>query len=351
MTDRHPVPVGRLAPSPTGLLHLGHARTFLLAWWHIRSRGGRVVLRLEDLDAPRAGPLYHERVLQDLEWLGLDWSEKPMVQSQEAERFAAAIQRVLRDGLAYACVCTRGDLRTVQSAPQQGVTELRYPGTCRGRFASVPEALRVSGRAPGVRFLTSPGSCRIIDGFAGPLDCDVAAEIGDFLIARRDGAPAYQLAVVVDDARQGVTEVLRGDDLLPSAARQWHLQRALGLPHPVWIHVPLVVDGCGRRLAKRSDSMSLAALRNQGVDPRAIVAWAARSAGHIVPNRVTAQEMVAEFRLGQVPHAAVVVGPAEISALQAERVQRPRRAPSTEQDESRVNGTTPSINRPHGPDG
>jgi glutamyl-tRNA synthetase len=313
-------PVGRLAPSPTGLLHLGHARTFLLAWWHARSRGGRILLRLEDLDAPRIQPHVVAAAERDLEWLGLDWEGTPLVQSQGSERFRAAASELERRGLAYACVCTRGDLRTAQSAPQQGVPELRYPGTCRGRFSSLRAARERTGKTAGLRFLVPGGTVRIADGFAPPFDCDVESEVGDFLIAKRDGSPAYQLAVTVDDAYQGVTEVVRGDDLLPSAARQWHLQRALGLPHPAWFHVPLVVDDRGRRLAKRADDLSLAALRAEGVDPRAVVAWAARSSGQPAADRIQAGELVARFELGRLPHEPVVLGEAELSALRAARV-------------------------------
>ena len=320
MPESTDAPVGRLAPSPTGLLHLGHARTFLLAWWHVRSRGGRILLRLEDLDAPRVAPYVRGTAEHDLAWLGLDWDGPPLVQSEGSERFRVATGELEHRGLAYACVCTRGDLRTAQSAPQQGVPELRYPGTCRGRFSSLAAAREQTGKTAGLRFRVPEGTVQVVDGFAPPLACDVEAEVGDFLIAKRDGSPAYQLAVTVDDAYQGVTEVLRGDDLLPSAARQWHLQRALGLPHPAWFHVPLVVDDRGRRLAKRADDLSLAALRAEGVDPRAIVGWAARSSGQPVEDRIEARDLVARFELDRVPHDPVMLGHAELQALRSARV-------------------------------
>jgi glutamyl-tRNA synthetase len=304
-----PTPVGRLAPSPTGLLHLGHARTFLLAWWHIRSRGGRVLMRIEDLDGARVKPGLADAALRDLEWLGLDWDGEVLVQSTGLE------QR----GLVYACICSRADIRTLQSAPQQGVSETRYPGTCRGRFSSLAQAEQLSGREAGLRFAVPPGEVTIVDGFAPPLVCDVQQQVGDFLVARRDKSPAYQLSVVVDDAYQGVTEVFRGEDLLPSTARQWHLQRALGLGHPRWLHVPLVLDVTGRRLAKRADDLALARLRGGGTDPRAIVAWAAHSSGQVCPERVTASELAAEFRLSAVPHRPVCLSPAQVAALAAAR--------------------------------
>lgn len=313
-----PSPVGRLAPSPTGLLHLGHARSFLLAFWHVRSRGGRLVLRLEDLDGPRVQPKWISGALRDLSWLGLDWDGEPELQSRAVERIREAAWELQRRDLAYACICTRGELRAV-SAPHAGEAEPRYPGTCRHRYASVSAAEADSGRSAGLRFAVPPGVVTVQDEFAGTSHWDVHADIGDFVILRRDKLPAYQLSVVVDDAVQGVTEVLRGDDLLPSAARQWHLQRALGLPTPRWFHVPLVCDASGRRLAKRSDDLSLSELRQQGADPRAVVGWVARSAGMQLPERVTAGEATPEFDLAKVPRAPVTLRPDDLERLRRSR--------------------------------
>ena len=270
--------VGRLAPSPTGLLHLGHARTFLVAWWRARQVGGRLLMRLEDLDGPRAKPEMGEASLRDLAWLGLDWDGPDYVQSTGVDEIAAAAERLAQRGLAYACVCSRGDVRTAQSAPQLGEQEPRYPGTCRDRYASLAAAEK-TGKPPGPRLRVADGTVAVTDGLLGEHNFDVQAEVGDFLIAKRDRAPAYQLAVVVDDARQAVTEVVRGEDLLPSTARQRLLQQALDLPAVRYLHVPLVLDESGRRLAKREDDLSLAELRAGGTDPRAIVAWAAQSCG------------------------------------------------------------------------
>ena len=309
--------VGRLAPSPTGLLHLGHARTFLCAWWSARSQAGRVLLRLEDLDGPRASGRFSDAAQRDLEWLGLDWDGAPSVQSEHLARFAHAVDALLATGKAYACVCTRGDLRTAQNAPHAGDNEPRYPGTCRGRFASLAEAERASGRTPGVRLVVPPGPVRIDDALAGTQSFDVAAEVGDFLIARRGGAPAYQLAVVVDDAAEGVTEVVRGVDLLPSAARQWHVQTALGLAHPGYGHVALVTDEHGERLAKHSDALSLAELRARGADPRAIVRWAAASFGLPSEELVSARELVPHFLLSALEDGPVRVDRSLIGRLTA----------------------------------
>ena len=315
-----PLPVvGRLAPSPTGLLHLGHARTFLLAYWQVRSRGGQLLMRLEDLDGPRADPRFSDAALSDLEWLGLDWDGAALVQSSQLPRLNRAVNELMEAGKAYPCVCSRGDIRSAQSAPQGDATEPRYPGTCRGRYRSFAEAEQVSGRPAGARLIVPEGELTIVDRVAGISHWNVARDVGDFLIAKRDKAPAYQLAVVVDDAAQGVTEVLRGDDLLASAARQWHVQNALGLPHPSWFHVPLVTDESGRRLAKREADLSLAELRAGGSDPRAIVAWVATQVGvHIAP-RVTPAEVTPYFDLSRLPHEPVRLDAATLSALKSAR--------------------------------
>jgi glutamyl-tRNA synthetase len=312
-------PVGRLAPSPTGLLHLGHARTFLLAFWHIRARGGRLLMRMEDLDGPRAEMRFADAALTDLEWLGLDWDGPVLVQSTELLRLNAAVAALIDAGKAYPCVCSRGDIRSAQSAPHADSPEPRYPGTCRGRYSSFAEAERQSGRAAGARLLVPEGSVAIEDGVTGTSTWDVARDVGDFLIAKRDKAPAYQLAVVVDDHAQGVNEVLRGADLLPSAARQWHVQDALHLPHPAWFHVPLVTDASGRRLAKREADLSLAELRAGGTDPRAIVAWAARSAGIPISERVTPAEVTPHFRLATLPKEPVALDAELLFSLRAAR--------------------------------
>lgn len=307
--------VGRLAPSPTGLLHLGHARTFLLAYWSARSQKGRLLLRIEDLDGERSWPEFVAAAKRDLEWLGLDWDGAVHIQSDGLERLTASVRGLLEQGQAYPCTCTRHELRESQGAPQLGVSEPRYPGTCRGRYPDLATAERLSGRRAGVRLLVPEGVTHFEDRLAGAQAFDVRAEVGDFMIARRDGIPSYQLAVVVDDAAQGVTEIVRGDDLLPSTARQWLLQRALGLPHPRWAHVPLVLDEQGRRLAKRAKDLGLSELRERGADPRRIVAWAARSAGLAVGERATCGELVAEFSLARVPRQPVRLDASDLGML------------------------------------
>lgn len=311
-------PVGRLAPSPTGRLHLGHARSFLIAWWHARSRGGSIVLRIEDLDVTRLREGSVAATIEDLRWLGLDWDGDPLLQSSDTVAMETACAGLLARGAAYACVCTRGEIRAL-SAPHADEEEPRYPGTCRGKFDSLEHARRVSGREPALRLCVPEGELEITDGICGPRPFNVARDVGDIVLRRRDGAFAYQLAVVVDDARQGVNEVVRGDDLLPSAARQWHVQRLLWLPRPRWWHVPLVQDEDGVRLAKRRDSTSLAELRAEGVDPRAIVAWAARTCG-LEPGRgASASDLAAEFSMDRVPRGAVRLRAQDLAGLRLSR--------------------------------
>jgi glutamyl-tRNA synthetase len=298
---------------------LGHARTFLLAYWQNRSRGGTLVMRMEDLDGPRVEPRFADAALSDLEWLGLDWDGPVWLQSAGLPRLNAAVTTLMESGKAYACVCSRGDVLRAQSAPHAGTVEPQYPGTCRGRFQSFAEAEAATGRAAGARLIVPEGEIRIEDCISGTSAWNVARDVGDFLIAKRDKAPAYQLAVVVDDAAQGVTEVLRGDDLLPSAARQWHVQTALGLPHPAWFHVPLVTDDTGRRLAKREADLALAELRAGGTDPRAIVAWAAKSAGLEVPDRIRASEATPLFDLAKLPRTPLRLDANIVTALKDSR--------------------------------
>ncbi len=297
--------VGRLAPSPTGRLHLGHARSFLLAWWSARSQSGQVLLRIDDLDRDRVRPEFLDGCQRDLEWLGLDWDGPPILQSGHLERFAAAARQLETSGRAYPCVCLRSELRSMVAAPQAGDAEVRYPGRCRGRFQSCNAARQASGRDPVLRFLVPEGTVEVTDAFLGRFQFDVQAEIGDFPIGRRDGTPAYQLSSVVDDAAYQVTEVVRGDDLLASAARQELLFAALGVPAPRWVHVPLVLDGSGRRLAKRHDDLSLEELRARGIDPQAIVGWVARCSGYPEVDRAEARDLVKVFDLSKLPKLPV----------------------------------------------
>jgi len=318
-SDTSPVPVGRLAPSPTGLLHLGHARTFLLAWWSVRSRNGRILLRFDDLDEQRARPELAAIAQADLEWLGLDWDGAPSWQSKHQERFTDAIRQLTERGACYACVCSRRDVEEAIAAPHQGQAEPRYPGLCRDRFPSLEQAQIQTGKQGSLRFRVPSGLVSFEDKACGSQLIDVEGTIGDFVVVRRDGSPAYQLAVVVDDAAEGITEVVRGMDLLASTARQFLLQDALGLAHPRWAHAPLVEDAEGRRLAKRADSVSLKALREANVDPRAVIGWAATTLGLTAPSRCQASDLLASFSWSRVCQNPTVLGADPLSELLATR--------------------------------
>ncbi len=273
-------PVGRLAPSPTGALHLGNARTFLLAWLSVRSRAGVLFCRIDDIDGPRIKEGATAEALEDLAWLGLDFDAEPILQSARAAEHDLALDHLVQRGLVYPCVCTRSEIERSQSAPQDSLDHgTRYPGTCRGRFANAAEARQATGRDPAWRLRVDDGEVCFDDAVHGRVCIDVAADSGDFVVAKKDGQPAYQLATVVDDADFGVTEVLRGDDLLASTPRQILLQRALGLPEPSWVHVPLIVGVDGRRLAKRHGDTRIAWYRRRGISGEELVGWLAFSCG------------------------------------------------------------------------
>ena len=260
--------VGRLAPSPTGSLHLGNARSFLWAWLSARSRGGRVLLRIEDLDTPRVKPGAVEAIEEDLRWLGLDWDGPVEIQGRRRALYAGVFERL--KPVIYPCGCTRADLAAAASAPNEGDSELRYPGTCRDR---APD------RVVAWRLKVGPGLVAFEDRLSGRHEIDVAATVGDFVVAKSPDQPAYQLAVVADDIEQGVTEVVRGDDLIPSTARQLLVYRALGAVPPEYGHAPLVVGPDGKRLAKRHGESRIAALRRSGVPAERIVVALARWSG------------------------------------------------------------------------
>jgi glutamyl-tRNA synthetase len=295
---------GRFAPSPTGELHLGNARTALLSWLWARAEGGEYAVRIEDLDRPRVREGLAARQLEELRWLGLDWDAEPVLQSQRAPLYDEALAQ-LGDHV-YECFCSRTEIAAA-SAPQGPDSEgPRYPGTCRSLTAR-ERAERRASRAPALRLRVPEGPVSFVDGIAGPQAFDVQAQIGDFVLRRADGIHAYQLAVVVDDAAMGMTQVLRGADLLSSTARQILLYRLLRRPEPRWAHAPLVLAESGERLAKRDRAMSLSALRAQGRDPRHLVAQLARWSG--LPGRGDPAELIGEFTLGRIPREPVRVRP------------------------------------------
>ncbi len=256
-------------------MHLGNARTALLAWLDVRSRGGRMLLRIEDLDRDRCRPEWADAVRHDLLWLGLDWDAETPPQSTRTADYAAALDRLAAAGLVYECYCSRRDLEAA-SAPHGG--ERRYPGTCAGLTESQRDDRRRSGRRAALRVRMPQESLTCSDRLHGTWRESVAGTSGDIVCRRSDGLHAYQLAVVVDDAADGVTDVVRGDDLLASTARQMTLGRLLDLPAVTHAHVPLV-HGPGGRLQKRDRPPSLADLRAAGVPPGEVVAALAASAG------------------------------------------------------------------------
>jgi glutamyl-tRNA synthetase len=306
--------VGRLAPSPTGAQHVGNARTYVIAWLSARSRGGRVVLRIEDIDSPRVKTGAAEQALDDLRWLGLDWDANPIVQTQRLAIYEQALERLKSQELVYPCTCTRADIERAASAPHAEHEGAPYPGTCAGRCAA--DAATLGDRPLAWRFRVGDGRCPFVDGFLGPVEVDLKAIGGDFVVWKSSGTPAYQLAVVVDDAAQDVTEVIRGDDLISSTPRQLLLYRALGLTPPAFTHVPLVVGPDGRRLAKRHGDTRLASLRSAGVPAHALVgllAWSCGWTPRVEP--ISAADLFPLFHLNTLPREPFVLSPQLLSQI------------------------------------
>jgi glutamyl-tRNA synthetase len=266
-------PVSRLAPSPTGALHLGNARTFLVNWALARRSGWKLLMRIEDLDGPRVKPGASVEVLKDLAWIGIDFDGEALVQSDDLDPYRRALRDLAARKLVYSCSLSRSEIAAASSAPHADEHELRYPAHLR---PSDPARFVFDEEHTNYRLVVPDGPVEIRDELAGRSLHEPANEVGDFVVWTRRAAPAYQLAVVVDDARQGVTDVVRGDDLLPSAARQALLYGALGLNAPRWWHLPLVLGPDGRRLAKRHGDTRLATYRAAGVPAERIIgliAW------------------------------------------------------------------------------
>lgn len=262
-----PPQVTRLAPSPTGALHLGNARTFVVNWILARRSGWHIAMRIEDLDGPRVKPEAIEQTLETLRWLGLDWDGEPTIQSNHLKPHAAAMDTLARAALAYPCELTRTEIAAAASAPHAGDAAPAHVTRPRPLAPSQFENCQTNWR-----FATPDRRFTIDDAFAGSTTHSPAEEAGDFVVWTKRGMPAYQLAVVVDDARQSVTQVVRGDDLLPSAARQVLLYQALGLsPVPTYTHLPLVLGPDGRRLAKRHGDTRLTTYQQQGVPTERIL--------------------------------------------------------------------------------
>lgn len=248
---------GRFAPSPSGRMHLGNVFSALLAWLSVRSRGGRMILRMEDLDPDRCRPEYMETLRDDLGWLGLDWDAEQMPQSRRTDAYRAEFEKLSQLGLVYPCYCSRTELHAA-SAPHASDGTAIYAGTCRNL---TPEERAQKTRHPAWRVRVPEEEITFHDRLQGDYTENLARDCGDFIVRRSDGVYAYQLAVVTDDAEGGVTEVVRGRDLLSSSPRQIWLQRTLGFPAVEYCHVPLLVAPDGRRLSKRERDLDLGALR------------------------------------------------------------------------------------------
>lgn len=297
---------GRFAPSPTGALHLGNLRTALVAWLMARAEGRGFVVRMEDLDRVTSSPEHERRQLADLAALGLDWDGEVVRQSERFDRYRAAIDRLRADGLVYPCYCTRREIRAeidaAASAPHVHLPDGAYPGTCRDLGDDERAEREAAGRSPAWRLRTAGEAVGFTDRLAG----DSTGFVDDVVLARSDGVPAYNLAVVVDDALQGVTQVVRGDDLLTSTPRQILLQRLLGLATPEYAHVPLVLGEDGQRLAKRHGAVTLDELRAEGWTAAEVRTVLARSLGLAGPaESPSIARLLDRFDPDRIPKTAV----------------------------------------------
>ncbi len=289
MTDRKPV--GRFAPTPSGRMHLGNVFAALIAWCSVRSRDGELVLRMEDLDTQRTSAEFAQTLREDLAWLGLDHDRETPPQSQRSQVYDRYFGQLRDMGLLYPCYCTRSQLHSV-NAPHLSDGTYVYPGTCR---ELTPQQQAAFDRAPAWRLRVPDRVIGLTDLVQGPFRQNLAADCGDFVVRRADGVYVYQLAVTVDDAQAGVTEVVRGEDLLGSAPRQMYLQELLGFPHPQYGHVPMLLAPDGRRLSKRDKDLDLGVLR-QNMTAEALIGWLAHTAGLIEKNEaLSARELAAEF--------------------------------------------------------
>ena len=270
------LPTGRFAPTPSGRLHLGNILCAMLAYLSVRRKGGRFLLRIEDVDVPRCPRHLARQAMDDLAWLGFTWDEAPLFQSDRSDIYRAALDRLSAEGHIYPCFCTRAQLMSL-AAPNLGDTQVVYQRTC-ANLTAEEAAERAKTRAPAMRLRVPDEDVSFTDGLFGMQRENLARDCGDFILRRSDGLYGYQLAVVVDDALTGVTEVVRGRDILSATPRQLYLQRLLGYPQPEYVHIPLLTDSQGRRLAKRDKDLDLTALAKRFA-PEEIIGRLACSAG------------------------------------------------------------------------
>ena len=298
----------RLAPSPTGALHIGNARTFLVNHLMAVTNGWRMLMRVEDLDGPRVKPAAAEEMLDDLAWLGLQWEERIVYQTHRTEAYKAALQQLIDIGAAYPCTCSRKDIELAASAPHREDAVGAYPGTCRDRYESPEQATADSGRPVAWRVRIGEEPFVVTDRFRDETVFTPAELGGDFVVFKNTGTAAYQLAVVVDDAGGGVDAIVRGHDLLDSAARQTHLRRLLGLtPEPATWHLPLVIGPDGLRLAKRHGDTRLATYRRRGVAVERMLGLLGHLSGLLAePQPATMADLLAVFDLDRLPKEETV---------------------------------------------
>lgn len=294
---------GRFAPSPTGRMHLGNVFSALLSWLSAKSQGGTWLLRIEDIDPQRSKQEYAELIMDDLHWLGLDWDEGPYYQSERGDIYEHYLKQLTDNGLTYPCYCTRADILATQ-APHESDGRVVYKGTCRNLAPGVktgPAAIRMKVPSEGKGILS------FTDGHYGMQTIDLTTHCGDFIVRRKDGAWAYQLAVVVDDALMGINEVVRGCDLLLSSPQQIYLAQQLGFAPPHFTHLPLLCNKQGQRLSKRDQSLDMAALRTSHT-PEEIIGMLAHAAGLQQSNEpVTAQELIGEFSWDKIPTNNIIM--------------------------------------------
>ncbi len=284
-------PVGRFAPTPSGRMHLGNVFAAMIAWASVRSQGGKMVLRMEDLDTQRTSDEYAQVLRQDLQWLGLDWDEETPPQSRRSGVYEGYFEKLRDMDLLYPCYCTRSQLHSV-NAPHLADGTYVYPGTCRHLTQSQRDDFH---RAPAWRVKVPDRLWQLRDLVQGDYTEDLSRDCGDFVVRRADGVFVYQLAVTVDDGEAGVTEVVRGTDLLSSAPRQMYLQELLGFPHPVYGHVPMLLAPDGRRLSKRDKDLDLGQLRKV-MTAQKLLGSLAYSAGLTDrPCEISARELANQF--------------------------------------------------------
>jgi glutamyl-tRNA synthetase len=298
------LPRGRYAPSPTGFLHLGNARTALAAWLHTRSGGGEFVLRIEDLDSQRSKPEFIKANIAELRWLGLDWDEGPDVggkyapylQSQRFELYQIALETLQYNGHLFECYLSRKDLQEVSSAPHEKMS--LYGERERKSNEQIKNQKQQEGKTPSLRFRVPDKTIRLEDSICGLQLFSALHEVGDFVVKRADGEWAYQLAVVVDDIAMNITEVMRGEDLLKSTVAQLLLYEALGATPPTFAHVPLLADETGSRMSKRKGSLTLTSLKESGVKPERLVGLLAFSLGLLAePQEATPRDLLRRYSL------------------------------------------------------